>query len=134
VGRLAPERYAAVAGAALALLGIVGFFYSSSFGSPGDVEAVFGLFDVNGWLNLVHILTGALGLLAFAAGPRSSRLYAAGAGCFYLLLGIWGIVVADHDSVLGFLPNDSENTALYLALGLSGLTVATRAGSKLSRA
>jgi hypothetical protein len=134
VGTALSDRYAVVAGAILALLGIAGFFYSSDFDSPGDVESMFGLFDVNGWLNLVHILTGALGLLAFAAGPRSSRLYAAGAGCFYLLLGISGIVVADHDSVLGFLPNDSENTALYLALGLSGLTVATPAGSKLSRA
>jgi Domain of unknown function (DUF4383) len=58
-----PARlYAAAVGALLFVAGIVGFFYDASFGSLGDVEIVLGVLPVNGWLNLLHLATGALGL------------------------------------------------------------------------
>ena len=45
-----PARlYATAVGAALVVIGIVGFFYSASFGSPGEVKEAFGAFAVNGW-------------------------------------------------------------------------------------
>jgi uncharacterized protein DUF4383 len=53
--------YAGVVGATLVLAGIIGFFYSADFGSPGDVDAVFGILDVNGWHNVVHILCAGAG-------------------------------------------------------------------------
>ena len=60
-----PARlYATLVGGALVVAGIIGFFYSASFGSPGDVDDVFGILAVNAWHNIVHILTGAIGLLA----------------------------------------------------------------------
>ena len=38
-----PARlYATLVGALLVVAGIVGFFYSASFGSPGEVDDVFG--------------------------------------------------------------------------------------------
>jgi hypothetical protein len=52
----------------LVVAGIIGFFYSSDFGDPGDVDGVLGILDVNGWHNVVHIVTGALGLVAYSAG------------------------------------------------------------------
>ena len=67
-----PARlYAAAVGALLLVLGIFGFFYSASFGAPGTVEDAIGVLEVNGWLNLLHVLAGALGLLAasYAARP-----------------------------------------------------------------
>ena len=76
-----PARlYAGLVGATLVVAGIIGFFYSSDFGSPGDVDAVFGILDVNGWHNVVHILTGALGLLAFGA-KAGDDLICGNCGC-----------------------------------------------------
>ena len=63
------KLYATVVGAVLTIAGIVGFFYSSSFGSPGTVDDMFGIFAVNGWHNVVHLATGLLGLAAGAASP-----------------------------------------------------------------
>jgi hypothetical protein len=117
-----PARlYAGLAGATLALGGIAGFFYSASLGSPGDVEAMFGIFDVNGWLNAVHIVTGALGLVAFAADARAARRYALALGAFYVAVAIWGFAIGDDDSILGIIPGNTGNNLLHLMLGSIGL-------------
>jgi Domain of unknown function (DUF4383) len=113
--------YAGVIGGVLLVAGILGFFYSASFGSPGDVDAVIGVLDVNAWHNIVHILTGALGLLAFRAGPQASRTYALAFGLIYLVVAIWGLILGDHESILGFLPVNTEDNILHLILGLLGL-------------
>jgi Domain of unknown function (DUF4383) len=70
-----PARlYAAVVGAFLIVLGLLGFFYDASFGALDDYEdAVAGL-QVNGWLNLFYIATGAVGLLAAGIAPRGYSL------------------------------------------------------------
>jgi Domain of unknown function (DUF4383) len=114
-----PARlYAAAVGAFLLVLGIVGFFYSASFGSPGSVEASLGVLRVNGWLNTLHILTGALGLLA--AG-YASRAYALAMGVLFTTLAIWGFAIGGGDAILGFLPASGGDEALHLVLGLLGL-------------
>ena len=55
--------------------GIIGFFYDASFDTgTGEADDVFGVLAVNGWHNIVHILTGALGLLvAGLRRPRATR-------------------------------------------------------------
>lgn len=72
---MSPARlYALVFGVVLVVAGIIGFFYESEFTDDEAVrDAVFGILDVNGWHNVVHIATGALGLLAFAAGAYAAR-------------------------------------------------------------
>jgi hypothetical protein len=118
-----PARlYALVLGAVLVIAGAVGFLYSSSFGSPGDVDSVFGILDVNAWHNLVHIVTGALGLLAWRYG--STREYALGLGLVYVLVAIWGFVIGDGESILGFIPINTEDNVLHLVIGLAGLAAA----------
>src|ERR1041385_3690020 len=97
-----PARlYAIVVGAVLTIAGIIGFFYSSSFGSPGEVDKVFGILGVNGWHNLVHLLTGVLGLMA--AG-YAARTYALGLGLVYLVVAIWGFIIGSGDSILSIVP------------------------------
>jgi hypothetical protein len=124
-----PSRlYAGLVGATLVVAGIIGFFYSSSFGSPGDVDAVFGILDVNAWHNIVHIATGALGLLAFAAGAYASRQYALGLGIVYAAVAIWGFVIGDGESILGFIPINTEDNVLHLALGVLGVLAALAPG------
>jgi hypothetical protein len=117
-----PARlYATVAGALLVLLGVVGFFYSASFGSPGSVEPALGALRVNGWLNLLHIALGALGLLL--AGTASRR-YSLAAGALFTVLAIWGFAIGGGEAILGFLAAGGGDEALHLALGLLGLAAA----------
>ena len=117
-----PARlYATGAGAALVVFGIVGFFYSASFGSPGEVDEVFGAFAVNGWHNVLYILTGALGLLVAGFAPRR---YALCLGVAYVALAIWGFVLGDGESILGFFPINTADSLLHAAIGALGVLAA----------
>jgi len=117
-----PARlYASAVGAALVVAGIVGFFYSASFGSPGEVDEAFGAFAVNGWVNVLHILTGALGLLM--AG-YASRQYSLWIGALYLVVALWGFAIGSGESVLGFLPVNTADNLLHLVIGALGIGAA----------
>ncbi len=115
-----PARlYAAVVGAVLFVLGVVGFFYDASFGSLSSYEQALGALQVNGWLNLFYIATGAVGLLV---GGVSSRTYSLTVGLLYTLLAIvdWG------------------SLGLNLAIGLLGIAAAAgtptgKGGPRLAR-
>lgn len=126
-----PARlYATLIGGALVVFGIVGFFYSASFGGPGEVGDVFGSFAVNGWHNLLHIVSGGVGLLVAGYAARG---YALALGALYVAVAVWGFVGGDA-SILGFIPVDTADNLLHLALGVLGLgaglttPVARRAG------
>ena len=114
------QLYAALVGAVLVVAGIIGFFYSSSFGGPGDVDDVFGILSVNAWHNLVHLGSGVVGLIAFAAGARASRTYALAIGLVYIVVAIWGVIIG-QDNILGFIPVNTEDTVLHAVLGVVGV-------------
>ena len=125
-----PARlYAGLVGAVLVGAGIIGFFYSSAFGSPGETDAVFGILDVNGWHNVVHLATGALGLVAYRAGASASRTYALGLGAVYVVVAIWGFVIGDGDAILDIVPVNTEDNVLHAALGLAGLLAGAVSGA-----
>ncbi len=127
-----PARlYASLVGATLIVIGIVGFFYSASFGSPGEVEQMLGAFSVNGWDNVLHILTGALGLLA---ADYASRRYALWIGIFYVVLGFWGFALGSGEAIFGFLPINSGDNLLHLALGALGVIAARASPAPKARA
>ena len=128
-----PARlYATLVGGVLVVVGIIGFFYSASFGSPGNVDDVFGILSVNAWHNIVHILTGAIGLLV--AG-YAARQYAMGMGIVYIAIAIWGFIVGSGDSILGFIPVNTADDFLHLVLGVLGVgaALATPVGSEEAR-
>jgi Domain of unknown function (DUF4383) len=123
-----PARlYATAVGTTLVVIGIIGFFYSASFGSPGEVGEMFGIFAVNGWVNVLHILSGALGLLV--AG-YAARQYALWLGALYLALALWGFAIGSGDSILGFLPVNTGDTLLHLILGALGVGAALSTPAK----
>jgi Domain of unknown function (DUF4383) len=96
-----PARlFAAAAGAVLLILGVVGFFYYASFGPLDRYEEALGAIQVNGWLNLFYIATGAAGLL-FAG--VASRTYSLSVGVLYTLLAIVGWGTGALDLVVGLL-------------------------------
>lgn len=122
-----PARlYATVVGPLLVVLGILGFFYTASFGDLDRYEDALGELRVNGWLNLLYVATGALGLLV---ADVASRTYSLATGLLYTLLAIvgWG------------------TGGLHLVIGLLGLAAAAgtakserqradrKGGSKVSR-
>jgi Domain of unknown function (DUF4383) len=114
-----PARlYATLVGGTLVVAGIIGFFYSASFGSPGEVDDVFGILAVNAWHNIVHILTGAIGLLV--AG-YAAREYALGLGVVYLVVAAWGFIIGSGDAILTIVPVNTEDNILHLILGLLGV-------------
>jgi len=83
-----PARlFATLVGAALAVYGIAGFFFDSSFAAPDDLRDALGLASVNGWANCFHILTGAAGLLL--AG-FASRRYAIWLSATYVAIAVFG--------------------------------------------
>jgi hypothetical protein len=117
-----PARlYATLVGGVLVIAGVIGFFYSASFGSPGNVDDVFGILAVNAWHNIFHIVTGAIGLLV--AG-YAARQYALWLGVIYLVIAVWGFIIGNGDSILGFIPVNTEDSVLHLVLGLLGVGAA----------
>jgi Domain of unknown function (DUF4383) len=118
-----PARlYAALVGGALVIAGIIGFFYEASFETGDDLraDAVFGVLDVNGWHNLLHI---AIGLLGLAAAGYAARSYALAFGLAYVLLAIWGFLETEDGfgTILDVIPVNTEDNFLHLILGLTGL-------------
>jgi hypothetical protein len=125
-----PARlYATAVGALLVILGVLGFFYGSSFGSPGTIDHTLGALRTNGWLNVLWIAVGALGLLT--AGTLS-RAYALTAGVLFTALGIWGLALDPGQAILGHLPAAGANEALHLALGILGLLAAAGTPRRLA--
>jgi len=116
------QTWSRLIGWTLVLAGIVGFFYSSAFGSPGETDAVFGVLDVNGFHNVVHVLSGALGIVmarSFSAA-RAYCLLLAGA---YTLVAIWGFAIGDGNAILSIIPVNTEDNFLHAFIALVSLVV-----------
>lgn len=118
-GRSPAQLYALVFGVTLVLAGIIGFFYSASFGSPGEVDGVLGILDVNGWHNIVHIASGLFGLMSLRYS--SARTYALAFGAVYVVVAIWGFAVGDGGQILSIIPVNTEDNVLHTLIGLAGL-------------
>src|ERR1044072_7117479 len=126
-----PARlYAMLIGGALVIGGGAGFFYDSGFDTGSSIcasgcDKVAGLLAVNGWHNLVHIATGALGLLALTYGSNAQRVYALGLGAVYILVAILGFIdfgSGDFDDpLLKVIPVNTEDNFLHLILGVLGI-------------
>ncbi len=122
-GERSPAQvYALVIGATLTVAGIVGFFYNASFGSGSGTsrDAVLGILDVNGWHNVVHIASGAVGLLV-ARSYGSSRAYALVLGAVYLVVALLGFLVGDGSELFSLIPVNTEDNFLHVLIGIAGV-------------
>ena len=123
-GRSPAQLYALIFGLLLTAIGIVGFFYNASFATGHETlvnrDSVFGILAVNGWSNVVHILTGVLGLLvAFSYG--GARAYALWLGAIYIVLAILGFAYGDGDSIFKLIPVNTEDNLFHVIIGLAGI-------------
>ncbi len=116
------QLYALVIGLTLVVAGIAGFFYSASFstGDGTERDAVLGILDVNGWHNLVHIASGAIGL-AVMGSYGGARTYALGLGAVYLLITVLGFIAGDGEELFNIIPVNTEDNVLHLLIGLAGV-------------
>ena len=118
--RTPAQLYSLIFGATLLLAGILGFIVDATFGDLGNNvngdELV--LFEVNGWHNIVHLASGALGL-ALAGSAASARLFALGFGTVYLLVTIIGFI--DGNDIFGLLPINSADNVLHLLIAVAGI-------------
>ncbi len=116
------QVFALVIGATLLIAGIVGFFYNASFGTGDGTErdAVLGILDVNGWHNVVHIASGAIGLL-LAGSYGGARGYALVFGGIYLVVALLGFIAGDGEEIFNLIPVNTEDNFLHLLIGLAGV-------------
>ena len=123
-GRSLAQWFCLIAGLGLLLAGILGMTadnnFDSAFTDPDGVLQGDGFlgFEVNGWHNLVHILSGAVLLLGFTRHGRA-RTLAIAFGLVYAALLFIGLV--DGNDILGLVPVNPADNALHGVLSLLGL-------------
>jgi hypothetical protein len=124
--RSTAQWYCLIVGATLLLVGVLGFlaeakFDTSSGGDPGAVDGEdFLIFEVNGWHNVVHILSGAF-LLLMSSRHARARSGALAFGAIYGLVAVIGLI--DGHDVLGIIPIDPADNILHVVLAGSALAV-----------
>lgn len=129
-GRTVPQILSLVYGAVYLLVGIIGFFitdFSDFFGNENSVppahvdEKLVGLFMINPFHNVVHILIGVAGLV-LARTLAGARLYG-----WLLVVGhgtvvVYGLIAVGED--WDFLNLNWADNVLHLISALLGLVIA----------
>ena len=122
-GKTLAQIYVLVLGGVLVLVGILGFLVEPSFGIGDNAErGILIAFDINGWHNVVHLLSGIIGL-AMAGSAASARMFAIGYGVVYVLVTILGFIVGDGGLLLSIIPINTADNLLHIAIAASGIAV-----------
>lgn len=117
------QVYAMALGGVLVLVGLAGFLVEPSFGIGDSAErGTLILFDINGWHNVVHLLSGIVGL-AMAATAAKARLFSIGYGVVYVLVTILGFIVGDGGLLLSIIPINTADNLLHLVIAATGIAV-----------
>lgn len=104
-------------GVVLTVVGVLGFVLPSP---------LLGLFAVDPVHNVVHLLSGVIGLAAASKGESMAKLFLIVFGLIYLVVTAWGFFV--NENVLGiFVVNSADN---YLHLAIGAVCVIVGFGSK----
>lgn len=126
--RTPAQIYAVVLGVSFLAAGVLGFFYSSDFstgaaaGAPENTDFILGLFQVNGWHNVVHVVTGALAL-SVAGRQGAARTFAIAFGAVYGVVTVLGVLAGDPPVVLGLVSVNAADDYLHAAVALLGLVL-----------
>lgn len=122
-GGMTPTQKAALAvGAVFVVVGALGFvpgvttdYDEMQFAGHESEAMLFGIFQVSILHNLVHLAFGVAGIV-MARTRSAARAFLVGGGVIYLVLWVYGLVI-DHDSTANFVPVNTADDWLHLALG-----------------
>jgi Domain of unknown function (DUF4383) len=118
-GMTPAQWYCLLAGLALLLAGVLGFISDATFDTGTKIQGDGFLgFEVNGWHNLVHILSGLL-LLSVFRRRGAAKTVALAFGIVYGLVAIIGLI--DGNDVLGIIPVNPADNVLHIALSALGI-------------
>jgi len=117
MSRTFAQWYCAVAGVLLVVAGLLGYIADSSFRTGGTLQgdSLFGL-EVNGWHNVVHLVSGIV-LLAAANTRPTAKTVSWAFGAVYLVVFLWGAI--DGNNVLGVFPVNPADNVFHLLLALA---------------
>ena len=117
------QVWAMALGGVLVLVGVLGFLVEPSFGVGDSAQrGTLILFDINGWHNVVHLLSGIVGL-AMAGTAAKARLFSIGYGVVYVLVTILGFAVGDGGLLLSIIPINTADNVLHLAIAVTGIGI-----------
>ena len=133
-GMTPAQWYCLLAGAALLLAGLFGFLADATFdtgatgtdndgGNNGGAlqgDSFLG-FEVNGWHNVVHLLSGLV-LLSVFRNRKAAKTVALAFGIVYGIVALIGLI--DGNDVLGLIPVNPADNILHIALSLAGIVAA----------
>ena len=129
-GMTPAQMYCLAIGATLLLIGLLGFIADATFdtsasgrddegGNAGGLQGDSFLgFEVNGWHNVVHLLSGVF-LLACFRKRAAAKAAATAFGVVYLIVAIIGLI--DGNDVLGIIPVNGADNVLHLLLAALGI-------------
>ena len=132
-GMTPAQWYCLLAGLALLLAGIFGFLADASFDVSGTGDGDGGNangelqgdsflgFEVNGWHNVIHLLSGLLLLSAFRK-RTAAKTVALAFGIVYGIVALIGLI--NGNDVLGLIPVNPADNILHIALSLAGILAA----------
>ena len=123
--RTPAQAYCLAFGIVLVAVGVIGFFTNSSFATGDDAsrDALFGVFDVNGWHNVVHLASG-VAALAVAGSRSAARLFAFGFGGVYVLVTVLGLASGGNSTLFDLIAINTEDNFLHLAIAIFGIAAA----------
>ncbi len=117
------QSAALLAGIVFLAIGILGFvpgvtthYGDMSFAGHDSDAKLLGIFQVSILHNIVHLLFGLVGI-AMARTWEGARTFLIGGGVIYLVLFVYGLL-ANGDSSANFIPFNSADNVLHLALGV----------------
>lgn len=124
------KSYAQVLGIVLTIVGILGFIPGITTHAPnGDL---LGLFAVNGTHNIVHLLSGLIGIAAgFSPNRNHAKLYALVFGIVYGIVTIIGLI--QGNTVLGLIPVNIADNILHIVITVASLAVYFISSGDVSR-
>jgi hypothetical protein len=115
-GIMALRYFALAYGVVFALVGLAGFVPALAPVGPDGFARLFGLFPINAVHNLVHLVFGIWGLVAYW-GATSPLLYARSVAVVYGLVTIMGLVPATMH-VFGLMPVHGHDIWLHAGLAI----------------
>jgi hypothetical protein len=132
-GKNLAQVYALTLGAVLVLVGLLGFIVEPSFSVGDSAErGTLIAFDINGWHNVVHLLSGVVGL-ALAGTAAKARLFCIGYGAVYVVVTILGFIVGDGGYLLSIIPINTADNLLHLVIALTALGIGLSSPARAGR-